>query len=1111
MVELKDSKNLLPASAVQTKPDGSLSLLDQLKRFRGQTEFLTPVEIRPMAASARGDSRAAMGGGARQEQESDIYKVGKAGSKLLFLLNNRGLQTVSFTKGADQPELLARVKATGNYPDDMYYDEANNRLLVLERLYYSEDGSYNYSTAQSRILIYDVSNPTEPKISGEVPVEGQIADSRIVGKVLYIASAIRPESNPYGYGREEKTKGVVTSFDFSGTTIKEVEKMELALPAVSGEQINIQTVVNADGSYSYYLVATLSETGWGWWDRKSMVEVVDISDAKGKIKPLMTVSAKGRLSERSNTLIKDGTLIVTSNYIVDEKATRQIARIAVETFVLPKPGVKPLSEKEVQYRLLHMDLALQGKTDADYDRIRDALLVDPVYGLRGKFYAGADGKLRKAFADSVVTVGDSRGQSASLQDVRVQGNRLYTFWVPTDRVDPLDVFDISAPQAGIKHVQHLEFEGWVSKAVPMQFNGHDYILGLGWITPTVNNERNRQYLQAAVFEVATKRGKLAIDIAAQLTFANTNTWADLNASDKFIEVREDGNGKGQILFAASQYASNLYQSGGKILDFDLAKIDSADANAALSEGAFLSGRSNWLRRVFTNPEIARINTFSDQALAVYDPTKIGADKVTKATAVLELARNIRGYQTMLRGRRSAGVQIVSDWSWYSSGTDVGQTSLRVVDSRAADAELKTAVELKVPGSYVASLVQYGILYILTNDYRSEVDAAGKWSYKSKSYLHSLAMEPKGLNLLKSEEWEVDQSNQSVPPVGVRMRLGQSGRHSSGNLVALPSGAVVVQIDSKLKLVRTSGLQDLTIKGCVTKDRSDLQVMTVNDSLYVASAENVQIPELKSGSYALRNFVAKASLSGTELTCSAEVNIPGRLLTVTPAGSMITDDKWVRDIVTKSYTQTDDKGKKVVTQYQELKTASSLFGLSTGTKATLVDEMPGVEENYYGGQALQSTRAGEFVRISSFGERAQSRPRPYYRPSYNGSMSQDTAFEFIQVDDKGYLSSQLLGVQLAKNSGAQLLGVEKDPTALVETFIGLVRSGRSLQVVRWTELDKRPRVLQLVGLDEKLAELPAADAIASSQSYYGSSYHFSPEQMSFEVLEGMNGVNQFFVK
>ena len=80
----KSIQALVPVPADPTTIDS------QLKRFRGQTEFLTvSYHSRYLAGQPSKDKA----GGAestaeRAMQESDIFKIGKPGTKLLFLLNN---------------------------------------------------------------------------------------------------------------------------------------------------------------------------------------------------------------------------------------------------------------------------------------------------------------------------------------------------------------------------------------------------------------------------------------------------------------------------------------------------------------------------------------------------------------------------------------------------------------------------------------------------------------------------------------------------------------------------------------------------------------------------------------------------------------------------------------------------------------------------------------------------------------------------------------------------------------------------------------------------------------------------------------------------------------
>lgn len=110
--------------------------------------------------------------------------------------------------------------------------------------------------------------------------------------------------------------------------------------------------------------------------------------------------------------------------------------------------------------------------------------VEGRHGLQGIFVRQEDGHITKIFADQSVTVGDSTGLHASLQDVRFVGDSLYVFWVPANQVDSLDVFDASHPATEISYRGRTLFEGWMERAIPFAYNGDHYILGLGWVVTT---------------------------------------------------------------------------------------------------------------------------------------------------------------------------------------------------------------------------------------------------------------------------------------------------------------------------------------------------------------------------------------------------------------------------------------------------------------------------------------------------------------------------------------------------------------------------------------------------------------------------------------------------
>ncbi len=184
-----ETQVLNPASLAPSPAQGQQGqLANRLNRYIGQTDFLTLGYDQRLggglesARSMSADGPKAASAPGRAEQESDVFKVGLPGSKLLYLLNNsRGLQVVSFEQGAASPKLVGRVNPTGNGSDTLYSDLDRGRLMVIENIYQGNQSG-------SRLVIYDVKNPAKPVIADTVDIAGRVMDSRIVGDVLYVAT-----------------------------------------------------------------------------------------------------------------------------------------------------------------------------------------------------------------------------------------------------------------------------------------------------------------------------------------------------------------------------------------------------------------------------------------------------------------------------------------------------------------------------------------------------------------------------------------------------------------------------------------------------------------------------------------------------------------------------------------------------------------------------------------------------------------------------------------------------------------------------------------------------------------------------------------------------------
>ncbi len=1100
------------ASSLMAAPkEGTSVTRGDLSRYRGQTSFLTAARgggFRLEAARSAAAPSPAAGGAPRAEQEADVFKVGKPGSKLLYLLNNyRGLQVVSYVEGTEKPKLLGRAEPTGNYPSDMYLDPTQDRLYVLERVWFdSATQSYNYNENQSRILVYDVSKPEQPTLAEKIDLKGEIADSRIVGSVLYTVTTLRPDTNSYRYSQiESQSQGIVTSFDLSGKQVSKIQEATLSLPAVYGNNLRVVTVPEGD-SYKYYLIAHLSEHGWGWWDRQSMVQVVDISDDKGKIQSVMTVSVKGTIQRPHQMQIKNNTLIVVSNYSITGQPTAnnsapRIGRIAVETFKFPAKDSEILSENEAELRRLYIEKKVKAETDkgTDTEVAKQKWTADATWGVYGRFVSTKD-QVRKIMPDSVVTTGDTTGLSANLQDVRIYGDWLYAFWVPSNNLDPLDLFDISAPEKGVRHIQRLTFDGWVSRAEPISYNGKNYVVGLGWIVPAVNNENNKRFAQVKLFEITSNGKSAKATEVSSLVLSGSQFWANFNGEDKKIEFRPDENGRGEILFEGSKYAKNSngltsYQSGGQIISFDLG---ATDTDAIFKEGSFLAGDSSWIRRIFTNTEINRINSFSDASLVTFGAKSNVPSTTVQAVNVLELARNIKAFVSVRDSKGGdLGVQVITEGnSWTANSTE--RTILRTVSKSDVDAE-KTAVlsEVVLPGAHSAHLI--------SADKKTMLVLTSKSGYENNRYsqtyqLHEVSLGAnKALKAVSTKTWEAN----STPEYSLDVSAGSSSAsmgimppgygYRSASFLKLTSGETLISVGNELRVVsadKAAEPKSVTIDKCGLSKTTRAEVKQFNNELFLVRKTSVDLTKefKKTYSTATQNDLLPLTWQNQTLSCGAGFNVPGDVIAL-DGSTLVVSDSWVNDI----YPTKEQDVLNTVTSLTSLKLVKS----EKGTKAVLVDMM--------------EMASGELSYLSLPRSYSKNVSLMKYTSKVREDYSSRASLQIVTADKDAYLTQEAFTMPetIEYASLAKVFADQKTPGL----FYGVVKSWRQIQVVKFQADSARPSVVPLTPVDWKNQKQKPVPVVSVLEGYSSSSdnIHFSSEQKSIEVSSGLFGVKQFFLE
>lgn len=1091
-IETSHAFRLMPTPSDQTL------WASQLSRYAGQTEFLTlnPWNNGGMAEAVPVSAEA---GNEREEQEADVFKIGKPGSKEVYLLNNyRGLQIVSFAKGAANPEILGRVNPTGNYPQRMYSDLNNNRLIVIEN-------TYNNSKMTSRLVVYDVSNSSAPLISSIIDIAGYSVDSRIVGSVLYLATYESQTSGSIWFN-DEASNGKVLSFDIQGKDISAIAEFKMKLPIASPEMMNIQ-VTGTGADTTYYLVAIQTEMNrdwWSWWSGPAAVEVIDITDPKGEIKPLMTANVKGFISERSSTLIRNGYLIVTSNYIINAEAEEQVLRIAVEAFQLPKANSEVISSQEAQYRQLHIDRQVSVAKDSDKQKLQEQLLADSVLGLKGRFVQEDNGSLKKIVADSDVTVGDTNGQSASLQDVRYDGNYLYAFWVPADQVDPLDVFDIGNLDQGVKHLGRLEFDGWIEKSFPITFQNRKFIVGLGWVVPAVDTEDTQRKMQAKLFEVKTEkiseRDPITGNIITKdkvlatvvpgaelvITMDGGSMYADLNSPDRYIQLLMDpaSPGKGQILFEAASYEAGSYRQGGQIIQIDMNEAVLGLGSTAVTKGPFLEANEGWLRRMFANPELANMyNAFSDSSLSTFETINSGQG-LAKTLSVLELARNITAYYVLKGAQSEVGVQVISNYNYNDTST----VELRTVKINQADAEVnKVTGVVKIEGRLQSSIMykdSKSVLLLTSQNVSSQQDAEASTS-TIKYALTKVTLNANQEMQTSVQTWTEKQSylwNSSA--------TATTSLEGNESLTLLSDGTVLVKTEQAQILKANQTLSLVAINDSTCPKASDVKAVTVKEidgQLMYFAQQTVDVESVKGA--ATKNTISLATLKADTLVCSAEINIPGTPVMIN-GSQVVTDDLFASDtkIVEEEYTNED--GTKIYALKSKNVNALTLVELQTTNKASLFDSTTDISTNYGMEQTSRIRGDQNFYVI-----------RNANTDSWMYS-SQEPELVTVSIENKRFVttSAYLDGAKGYTQIIGLVLGSQK---------IAVIESEAGVQVFALSK-DQRPEVINIRMTKEDGSTSGAQSALEIGGLSYSPMIHYTEAQNSIELASGLRGVVQLYL-
>lgn len=249
--------------------------------------------------------------------EADIVQLDPS-RNWLYTISRSGTLAVVDASTPNTLTLLGKQGLRG-VPFEMYRREG--ALLVMSNQAVLYDGTLEQplpeeseprapiATASSLLQAIDLSDPAAPKELGTFRLPGEIADSRVVGNVLYVTTY----ENATCWSCASKPRTVVTSFDISQPATPKQIDQAVYESAPSYPNVTTTTtpwkrsiVANDKRLYVGGLATEATSSSEG------VIEVLDISDPGGKMTRGATISVTGPILSRWQMDEYEGTLRVVS-------------------------------------------------------------------------------------------------------------------------------------------------------------------------------------------------------------------------------------------------------------------------------------------------------------------------------------------------------------------------------------------------------------------------------------------------------------------------------------------------------------------------------------------------------------------------------------------------------------------------------------------------------------------------------------------------------------------------------------------------------------------------------------------------------------------------------
>ncbi len=260
----------------------------------------------------------------RSVVESDIWKL--SGDRLYLYNQYRGLHVLDVAEPA-KPALLGTLSLPAS--GEALYELADGHVALLANRPYVLGWDVNQPAgAESSVLICDTKAGT-PALVANLPVSGQILESRLVGTALYVASSVPDNATNAWYYR---TKIQITGFDLSGPA-NPVVRNTVTLRTPEGDGYTYFGAVQAS---SHFFMVAENSYRWDISDTRSTVSLVDISNPNGTVTLRGRVALEGFVQDKFKLREEGGILSTISFYQGWWNSTRR-SHTRLDNFDLSSP------------------------------------------------------------------------------------------------------------------------------------------------------------------------------------------------------------------------------------------------------------------------------------------------------------------------------------------------------------------------------------------------------------------------------------------------------------------------------------------------------------------------------------------------------------------------------------------------------------------------------------------------------------------------------------------------------------------------------------------------------------------------------------------------------